>query len=155
MASARGHNPRPRGPSLGLYSDCVLPAGTRTTWPPSFWPPSFLRLLCSRQHHTTYIVSSSCRVPVEPADSMCLGPGRRVVVELSSFCRGGLRHGKLPRHCVMASSRVILNIQSFDELTSEKSSFTVEAVEFIYCRLCCRARAWHVALLFCMKHSRL
>ena len=28
MASASGHtNPRPRGPSLGLCSDCVLPAG--------------------------------------------------------------------------------------------------------------------------------
>ena len=54
MASARGHtNPRPRGPSPGLYSDCVLPAGMRTTWPPSFWSPSFLRLLCSRRHHTS------------------------------------------------------------------------------------------------------
>ena len=67
LASARGHtNPRPRGPSLGLYSDCVLPAGTRTTWPPSFWPPSFLPC-CA---HVNIIQHTSCRVPVEFLSSL-------------------------------------------------------------------------------------
>ena len=89
---------------------------------------------------------SSCRA-VEAPSSRCRGRCRglacRALSSLSSSCRAPSRLTTCggASSCCRGLSRAV-------EFLCRGCRKAVEL-----CRVCCRAREWHVALLFCMKHS--